>query len=132
MELTLLEYNLAHVLPSQVAAVALAFSLKALDSEDKPLSELWSTTLQYYSQYSLEEIAPTLKQVATIVQATTTSSGKVQAFGHPKEICQQEVWQDLRVPRAHIESRGRHGLRELLNMSTDQSVNIVLVLLSDI
>ena len=43
--------------------MALAFSLKALDSEDKPLSELWSTTLQYYSQYSLEEIAPTLKQV---------------------------------------------------------------------
>ena len=63
MELTLLEYNLAHVLPSVVAAVALAFSLKALDSEDKALSELWSTTLQYYSQYSLEEIAPTLKQV---------------------------------------------------------------------
>jgi len=76
MELTLLEYNLAHVLPSEVAAVALAFSLKALDSEDKPLSELWSTTLQYYSQYSLEEIAPTLKQVATIVQATTRAPEK--------------------------------------------------------
>ena len=61
-----------------------------------------------------------------------SSSGKVQAFGHPKEICQQEVWQDLRVPRANIESRGRHGFRELLNLNTDQSVNIVLVLLSDI
>ena len=46
-----------------------------------------------------------------------SSSGKVQAFGHPKEICQQEVWQDLRVPRANIESRGRHGFRELLNLT---------------
>ena len=61
-----------------------------------------------------------------------SSSGEVQAFSHPKEICQQEVWQDLRVPRAHIESRGGHGFRELLNLNTDQSVNIVLVLLSDI
>ena len=76
MELTLLEYNLAHVLPSEVAAVALAFSLKALDSEDKALSELWSTTLQYYSQYSLEEIASTLKQVATIVLATSRAPEK--------------------------------------------------------
>ena len=60
----------------KVAAVALAFSLKALDSEDKPLSELWSTTLQYYSQYSLEEIASTLKQVATIVLATSRAPEK--------------------------------------------------------
>ena len=34
-----------------------------------------------------------------------SSSGKVQTFGHPEEVCQQEVWQDRRVPRAHIESR---------------------------
>ena len=48
----------------QVAAAALAFSVRALDTEDKPLSELWNTTLQYYSQYSLEDISSTLQKVA--------------------------------------------------------------------
>lgn len=64
MELTLLEYGFCHVLPSEIAAVALAFSLKALDIDDKPLSELWTSTLQYYSQYSVEDFAVTLQQAS--------------------------------------------------------------------
>jgi len=76
MELTLLEYEFAHVLPSEIAAAALAFSLKALDVEDKPLSELWNSTLQYYSQYQLQDIAQTLQQVASMVLTTTRAPEK--------------------------------------------------------
>merc|ERR1712136_363267 len=76
MELTLLEYEFAHVLPSEIAAAALAFSLKALDVEEKPLSELWNSTLQYYSQYQLQDIAQTLQQVASMVLTTTRAPEK--------------------------------------------------------
>jgi len=76
MELTLLEYNFAHVLPSEVAAAALAFSLKALDVDDRPLSEIWNTTLEYYSQYSLQDISQTLKGIANMVLNTTRAPEK--------------------------------------------------------
>jgi len=76
MELTLLEYGFAHILPSEVAAAALAFSVRALDTEDKPLSELWNTTLQYYSQYSLEDISSTLQKIAAMVLTTTRAPEK--------------------------------------------------------
>lgn len=71
MELTILEYSFAHVLPSKIAATALAFSLKALDVDDKSLSELWNDTLRYYSQYELQDISETLQQMATMVITTT-------------------------------------------------------------
>merc|ERR1719391_1399301 len=61
---------------SEVAAAALAFSVRALDTEDKPLSELWNTTLQYYSQYSLEDISSTLQKVAAMVLTTTRAPEK--------------------------------------------------------
>jgi len=71
MELTLLEYRFVHVLPSEVAAAALAFSLKALDVEERPLSEIWTTTLEYYSQYDLNDISKIVQDIAGIVLATT-------------------------------------------------------------
>ena len=58
----------------QVAAAALAFSVRALDTEDKPLSELWNTTLQYYSQYSLEDISSTLQKVSKKERSTVLAS----------------------------------------------------------
>jgi len=76
MELTLLEYHFAHVAPSEIAASALAFSLKALDVEDKPLSELWNETLRYYSQYELKDISETIQQVAHMVLTTTKAPEK--------------------------------------------------------
>merc|ERR1712111_181091 len=85
MELTLLEYSFVHVLPSEIAAAALAFSLKALDIEEKPLSELWNKTLQYYSQYELKDISETLQQVASIVLTTTRAPKKSKLLGIRKK-----------------------------------------------
>ena len=78
LELTLLEYGFAHVLPSEIAAAALAFSLKALDDEGRPWSELWNPTLEYFSQYQLQDIAQTLQQVASMVLTTTRAPEKAK------------------------------------------------------
>jgi len=71
MELTLLEYSFVHVLPSEIAAAALAFAMKALDDEGKSLSELWTVTLQYFSQYQLQDIVLTIQTVASVVLNTS-------------------------------------------------------------
>ena len=68
MELSLLEYNLCHVRPSEIAAVALAFSLKALDTDEKTLSELWTPSLEYFSQYSVQDFSGTLQQVCDLMR----------------------------------------------------------------
>jgi len=78
LELTILEYGLAHVLPSEIAAASLAFALRALDDEGKPWSELWDPTLEYFSQYRLQDIAQTLQQVASMVLATTRAPEKAK------------------------------------------------------
>jgi len=85
MELTLLEYRFAHVLPSEVAAAALAFSLKALDVEERPLSEIWNNTLEYYSQYSLEDISQLVQDVATMVLTTTRAPEKAKLLAIRKK-----------------------------------------------
>jgi len=85
MELTLLEYRFAHVLPSEIAAAALAFSLKALDVEERPLSEIWNSTLEYYSQYSLDEIAGTIKDVSNTVLTTTRAPEKAKLLAIRKK-----------------------------------------------
>jgi len=84
-ELTLLEYRFAHVLPSEVAAAALAFSLKALDVEERPLSEIWNNTLEYYSQYSLEDISQLVQDVATMVLTTTRAPEKAKLLAIRKK-----------------------------------------------
>jgi len=98
MELTLLEYGFCHVLPSEVAAVALAFSLKALDIDDKPLSELWTSTLQYYSQYSVEDFAGTLQQVAQMVLNTTRAPEKSKLLAIRKKYANKKFGKIAEYP----------------------------------
>lgn len=73
MELTLVDYHMAHVKPSMVAAAALALSLKVFDQDDKPIRELWSPTLIHYTGLSFDVIASTVEKLADIV--LTTSKG---------------------------------------------------------
>jgi len=98
MELTLLEYGFCHVLPSEIAAVALAFSLKALDIDDKPLSELWTSTLQYYSQYSVEDFAVTLQQVAQMVLNTTRAPEKSKLLAIRKKYANKKFGKIAEYP----------------------------------
>jgi len=98
MELTLLEYGFCHVMPSEIAAVALAFSLKALDIDDKPLSELWTSTLQYYSQYSVEDFASTLQQVAQMVLNTTRAPEKSKLLAIRKKYANKKFGKIAEYP----------------------------------
>merc|ERR1712183_768210 len=56
MELSLVEYEMAHVKPSILAAAALAISLKVLDQsgDDKSIVEMWTPTLVHYTSYTFD------------------------------------------------------------------------------
>lgn len=71
MELTLVDYEMIHEHPSQVAAAALCLSMKTLDGST------WTDTLEFYSKYSEVELQPTMKRLAVLVQRAGT--GKLTA-----------------------------------------------------
>merc|ERR1719461_339089 len=71
MELTLVEYKMAHWKPSLVAAAALALSLTVLDQDQKSVSELWTPTLEHYTSYKLSEIKDTCSKLANLVLTTS-------------------------------------------------------------
>ncbi|XP_057308632.1 G2/mitotic-specific cyclin-B-like [Hydractinia symbiolongicarpus] len=67
MELTLIDYNLARKLPSEIAAAALYLSISLIDESE------WTPTLQHYSGYSEEQILPTVTEMAALVLTVDTS-----------------------------------------------------------
>merc|ERR1712062_558228 len=83
MELSLGAYTMCSVPPSVLAASALALAMRALDTESK-LSDVWSSTLQHYTQYSLAQLKPVIHQLAAIlVAAPSAKLGTVyQKYGH--------------------------------------------------
>ncbi|QQP37751.1 Cyclin B1 [Caligus rogercresseyi] len=74
MELSLVEYKLAHIYPSMLAAGALAYSMRVLE-EDKSLTleEMWTPTLVHYSTYAIDDILPLVKELAKLVQKTVNA-----------------------------------------------------------
>ncbi|CAB4068151.1 G2/mitotic-specific cyclin-B1,G2/mitotic-specific cyclin-B2,Cyclin-A3-3,G2/mitotic-specific cyclin-B,G2/mitotic-specific cyclin-2 [Lepeophtheirus salmonis] len=74
MELSIVEYKMAHIYPSMLAAAALAYSIRVFDEdEDSYLEDLWTPTLVHYSSYTLEEILPFVKELAKLVQKVVNS-----------------------------------------------------------
>jgi len=65
MELSLGSYSMVSVSPSLLASSALALSMRLLHYSR--LSEVWSETLAHYTRYELEQLQPTIKQLATIL-----------------------------------------------------------------
>lgn len=72
MELTIVEYSMAHVVPSLIAAAALCFSVKILDNSD------WTDTLVFYSKYKEADLMPVIKAMASLVLKAGT--GKLTAI----------------------------------------------------
>lgn len=56
---------MAHYRPSELSAAAICLSLHLLSN--KPLEEVWTPTLSYYSKYTLEHIDPIIRKIAKIV-----------------------------------------------------------------
>ncbi|KAI8438370.1 hypothetical protein MSG28_010924 [Choristoneura fumiferana] len=74
VDLSLIEYSMAHYRPSELAAASLCLSLSLLSG--KSLEEVWTPTLSYYSEYSLEHIDPIIRKIAKIVVNVKNSKYK--------------------------------------------------------
>lgn len=83
MELTLVDYKMAHIKPSIIAAAALALSLKVLDrmEENKSIVEMWNSTLVHYTTYTFDAISETVKKLADLLLTTSKApaSAKLMA-----------------------------------------------------
>jgi len=63
IEMSLLEYDMAHIPPSLMAAGALFLSLRLLEP-NASLANTWTPTLQHYSTYTTKEILPVVCKLA--------------------------------------------------------------------
>lgn len=66
MELTLPEYQFAHINPSVMAASSLCLSCAILSGKGESSSS-WTSTLQHYSGYSHEDLLSTLCSLAQLI-----------------------------------------------------------------
>ena len=76
IEISLLEYDMAHIPPSLMAAGALFLSLRLLEP-NTTLATTWTPTLTHYSSYSTKEILPVVCKLAQVL--TRRDDTKLQA-----------------------------------------------------
>ncbi|CAN9504775.1 unnamed protein product [Ophioblennius macclurei] len=58
LELTMVDYEMVHFPPSQLACAALALTLRVLDAGE------WDATLQHYMEYTAESLIPVMAHIA--------------------------------------------------------------------
>merc|ERR1712114_97032 len=76
IEMSLLEYDMAHIPPSLLAAAALFLSLRLLEP-NATLANTWNPTLEFYSTYSAKQIIPIVCKLAVIL--TKRDENKMRA-----------------------------------------------------
>jgi len=76
VEMSLVEYSMAHIPPSLIASAGLLLSLMIL--EPQAGTGAWSPTLQYYSTYQREDLLPVVSQLAVLL--TSRTEHKLQAI----------------------------------------------------
>jgi len=82
IEMSLLEYDMAHVPPSLMAAAALFLSLRLLEP-NATLATTWTPTLAHYSTYSSKELLPVVCRLALAL--TKRDDSKLKAV-HTKYV----------------------------------------------
>jgi len=86
VELTLLEYDMAHYPPSAVAAAALFLSLRLLEP-DSTLTSVWTVTLQHYSTYTGRDLMAIVTKLAqALVRAKENKLQAVRCKYHSKKL----------------------------------------------
>ncbi|XP_051725608.1 G2/mitotic-specific cyclin-B1-like isoform X2 [Ctenopharyngodon idella] len=97
LELGALDYELIHVPPSLMAAAAFAASLRILGSGD------WSVSLQHYTGYDEETLAPVMQAVVRTLQ-TVTEEGKLHEIKRKyvkvsSRVCENDGFSGERVAK---------------------------------
>lgn len=80
LELSILDYQLVHVHPSEVSAACLCMSIRLLDygiSEEEEEAVCWDDTLHFYSTYSEQHLQPIMNRLALLVSKSATSKHQV-------------------------------------------------------
>jgi len=75
MELTLPEYNFAHINPSVMAASSLCLSCALLSGKGESESS-WTSTLQHYSGYTHADLKETLQSLAALIVEVYSNTKK--------------------------------------------------------
>lgn len=94
MELSLTEYDMAHVHPSELAGAALCLSMKILNEKDE---SDWSNTLIYYSGYQQKDLLPSVAKLALVLK----NSEKAK-----HQVCLPSISSVSRIP--HFSVQGCH------------------------
>uniref|UniRef100_A0A1B6CJZ0 Cyclin N-terminal domain-containing protein n=1 Tax=Clastoptera arizonana TaxID=38151 RepID=A0A1B6CJZ0_9HEMI len=87
IDLALLEYNLVHVRPSLIAAVASFISHSIYKCETGPCPEIWTDTLTFYSSYTFKDLQPYIP----ILAATILKAHKSKLKAIPKKFASSEA-----------------------------------------
>lgn len=100
LELALLDYNLVHVKPSLIAAVATYVSLSICGDYGEPGPDLWTDSLVYYSTYTYASLEPLIPKLASSVLNITNSQfqaipKKYSASKFGKVSCLPELQSDV-------------------------------------
>jgi len=118
MELTLVDYKMAHIKPSVIAAAALALSLKVLEDrnrmeEEKPkaMSEMWNSTLVHYTTYTFDMISDTVEKLAGLMLTTSKASANsknmaVRKKYEDKKLSKIALFAELTGPSMEAMARG--------------------------
>lgn len=81
LELSILDYRLVHVHPSEVSAACLCLSIRLLDydlsSTDEEEEVCWGAALEHYSTYSESHLQPIMNRLALLVSKSSTSKQQV-------------------------------------------------------
>lgn len=80
---------------SKVAASSLYLSLLLLEPPKDPVSSVWNPTLTFYSGYTMEELLPTVKKIASILVKSPRS--KLQAVR--KKYTSAKLWRVSELPQ---------------------------------
>merc|ERR1712126_316262 len=81
MELAIVEYKFCHVLPSKLAAAALAISMMAYENDPEvTLKLLWNSTIEHYTFYKLSSIADLVQELADhLLKVSATKDTRLMA-----------------------------------------------------
>ena len=88
LEACMVEYDLAHIAPSKMAAASLLLSLKLLNKGQ--FETMWSPNLAYYSGYKLANLKDTIQKIAAVMKDIHTSKFNA-AYNKYKSTSNQRV-----------------------------------------